>query len=126
MLPPRVIAIHHGKLWAGKASEPRVIPFRPPIAHPRPEVFHVTCVPLVLRRSVHDPEAGGSYTLKRWDSSGIAGRAAAGGVAQPGRDRGGVPLQQPDNETNYRPFQTQATQVDEAWLIAGLVKGLGP
>lgn len=70
---------------------------------------------LVQHRDIHDPETGGSYTVKRFDSSGVIGKE--------GTERRGIIYLRPEN-TDYEPIELGDVQENEVAVIAELVEVL--
>lgn len=70
---------------------------------------------LVQHRDIHDPETSGSYTVKRFDSSGMAGKDST--------ERKGDIYLFPENK-DFEPIKLSEAQEDEVAVIAELVEVL--
>lgn len=97
----------------GKSMEPKIPDgayciFRAPVTGSR-----TGKILLVQHRDIHDPETGGSYTVKRFDSTGVAGKE---GAIRKGRIR--LSPLNPD----YQPIELQDTNDDEILVVAELIE----
>jgi SOS-response transcriptional repressor LexA len=72
---------------------------------------------LVQHRDIADPETGGSYTVKRFDSSGVRGKDST--------ERTGTIYLRPLNP-EFQPIELKNVPEDEVAVIAELVEVLGP
>lgn len=97
----------------GRSMEPRIpngayVLFRSPVTGSR-----TGRILLVQHRDIHDPETGGSYTVKEFDSRGVTGKDT-------GEERIGTILLKPLNP-EYIALEVSGTPEDEVRVIAEVV-----